>query len=42
VNWVNGPLLAHVGRRKGFEVHYTPFAHRGGGNIITMTAQVMD
>ncbi|MDT7657330.1 MAG: hypothetical protein QOF38_2045 [Pseudonocardiales bacterium] len=42
VNWVNGPLLAHVGRRKGFEVHYAPFAHRGGGNIITMTAQVMD
>ncbi|WP_395104253.1 SAM-dependent methyltransferase [Actinomadura sp. SCN-SB] len=42
VNWVNGPLLAHVGRRKGFEVRYAPFRHRGGGNIVTMTAQVRD
>ena len=42
VNWVNGPLLAHVGRRKGFEVRYVPFAHRAGGDIITMTAQVTD
>lgn len=42
VNWVNGPLLAHVGRRNGFDVHYAPFAHRVGGNIITMTAQVRD
>jgi len=42
VNWVNGPLMAHVGRRKGFDVQYAPFAHRAGGNIITMTAQVMD
>lgn len=42
VNWVNGPLLAHVGRRHGFDVHYAPFTHRSGGNIITMTAQVRD
>ncbi|TDC10073.1 hypothetical protein E1267_05485 [Nonomuraea longispora] len=42
VNWVNGPLLAHVGRRNGFDVHYAPFAHRVGGNIVTMTAQVRD
>lgn len=42
VNWVNGPLLAHVGRRHGFDVHYAPFAHRSGGNITTMTAQVRD
>jgi hypothetical protein len=42
VNWVNGPLLAHVGRRKGFDVQYTPFRHRSGGNIVTMTAQVRD
>jgi hypothetical protein len=42
VNWVNGPLLAHVGRRKGFDVQYAPFRHRSGGNIITMTAQVRD
>lgn len=42
VNWVNGPLLAHVGRRHGFDVQYAPFAHRAGGNIVTMTAQVRD
>jgi hypothetical protein len=42
VNWVNGPLLAHVGRRRGFDVHHEPFRHRGGGNIVTMTAQVGD
>lgn len=42
VNWVNGPLLAHVGRRRGFEVHYERFRHRAGGNIVTMTAQVRD
>ena len=42
VNWVNWPLLAHVGRRRGFDVHHEPFRHRGGGNIVTMTAQVRD
>jgi len=42
VNWVNGPLLGHVGRRQGFDVQYTPFRHRGGGNIVTMTAQARD
>lgn len=42
VNWVNGPLLAHVGRRRGFDVTYAPFAHRTGTNIVTMTAQVRD
>jgi hypothetical protein len=42
VNWVNGPLLAHVGRRKGFDVTYAPFRHRAGGNIVTMTAQAGD
>ena len=42
VNWVNGPLLAHIGRRRGFDVSYAPFAHRGGTNIVTMTAQVRD
>jgi hypothetical protein len=42
VNWVNGPLLGHVGRRNGFDVHYEPFRHRTGGNIVTMTAQVGD
>jgi hypothetical protein len=42
VNWVNGPLLAHIGSRKGFDVRFTPFAHRKGTNIVTMTAQVRD
>ncbi|MGI5157473.1 class I SAM-dependent methyltransferase [Microbispora sp. CA-102843] len=42
VNWVNGPLLAHVGRRMGFDVRFTPFRHTGGGNIVTLTAQVGD
>jgi hypothetical protein len=42
VNWVNGPLLAHVGRRRGFDVAYAPFAHSSGTNIVTMTAQVRD
>ena len=42
VNWVNGPLLAHIGRRRGFDVSYAPFAHRTGTNIVTMTAQVRD
>ncbi|MDQ4092164.1 MAG: SAM-dependent methyltransferase [Actinomycetota bacterium] len=42
VNWLNGPLLAHIGRRKGFEVDFQRFAHRSGTNIVTMTAQVRD
>ncbi|WP_156993090.1 hypothetical protein [Pseudonocardia acaciae] len=41
VNWVNGPLLARVGRRLGFDVRYAPFAHRAGGNIVTMTARAL-
>ncbi len=41
VNWVNGPLLAHIGARKGFDVAFAPF-RRPGSNITTMTAQVRD
>jgi hypothetical protein len=41
VNWVNGPLLAHIGARKGFDVSFAPF-QRTGSNIITMTADVRD
>ncbi len=41
VNWVNGPLLAHIGARRGFDVAFAPFA-RPGSNIITMTADVRD
>jgi hypothetical protein len=42
VNWVNGPLLAHLGHRKGFDVQFAPFAHRAGSHVQTMTAQVRD
>lgn len=42
VNWVNGPLLAHIGLRKGFDVRFAPFAHRAGSNVTTMTVQVRD
>lgn len=41
VTWVNGPLLAHIGARKGFDVTFAPF-RRTGSNIITMTADVRD
>jgi hypothetical protein len=41
VNWVNGPLLAHIGARKGFDVSFAPF-RRPGSNITTMTAAVRD
>jgi hypothetical protein len=42
VNWVNGPLLAHLGRRRGFDVSYAPFAHRAGTHVVTMTARARD
>src|SRR5690348_4160876 len=41
VNWVNGPLLAYIGARMGFDVAFTPFAHPGS-NIVTLTADVRD
>lgn len=41
VSWVNGPLLAHIGARKGFDVTFAPF-RRTGSNITTMTAGVRD
>ncbi|HEX8969422.1 MAG TPA: hypothetical protein VF937_16185 [Chloroflexota bacterium] len=42
VNWVNGRLLAAIGSRRGFEVSFTPFAHRVGANVLTMTAHSRD
>jgi hypothetical protein len=42
VNWINGPLLAAIGRRSGYDVKYESFAHRTGSNIITMTARVQE
>ncbi|MGH3773547.1 MAG: hypothetical protein ACRDRW_19500 [Pseudonocardiaceae bacterium] len=35
-------MLAHIGRRKGFDVDYQPFAHRAGTHTVTMTAQVRE
>jgi len=42
VNWVNGPLLAHVGARLGYGIRFSAFTHRSGTNVKTMTAQVRD
>jgi hypothetical protein len=42
VNWVNGPLLQHVGRRRGFDVLLAPFGHRVASKVSTLTAQVRD
>ena len=33
VNWVNGPLLRHVGGRAGFDVRIAPFAQRPSSNV---------
>jgi hypothetical protein len=42
VNWVNGPLLRHIGGRAGFDVRISPFAARPSANVSTLTAQVRD
>jgi hypothetical protein len=42
VNWVNGPLLRHIGGRAGFEVRISPFAARPTASVRTLTAQVRD
>ncbi|MGH3341657.1 MAG: hypothetical protein ACRDPK_02005 [Carbonactinosporaceae bacterium] len=42
VNWVNGPLLQRLAARRGFDVDFTPFAHRQGSNITTLTALSRD
>jgi hypothetical protein len=42
VNWVNGPLLDAIGRRRGFDVSLVPFAHRAGANVLTLTARARD
>jgi hypothetical protein len=42
VNWVNGPLLRHIGGRAGFDVRISPFAARPAANVTTLTAQVRD
>ncbi len=42
VNWVNGPLLQHIGSRSGFDVHIAPFAARPSSNVKTLTAAVRE
>jgi hypothetical protein len=42
VNWVNGSLLASIGRRNGYEVSYDSFQHRTGSNIMTLTARIQE
>ena len=42
VNWVNGAVLAAVGRRNGYEVAYETFTHREGSNIMTMIARLQE
>lgn len=42
VNWVNGPLLQHVGRRRGFDVRISEFAQRPGAKVKTLTADMRD
>ncbi len=42
VNWVNGPLLAAIAGRRGYSIGFTPFAHRPGSHITTLTAQVRE
>jgi hypothetical protein len=42
VNWVNGPLLALLANRRGFDVQFSPFTSRPGSHIKTLTAQVRD
>jgi hypothetical protein len=41
VNWVNGPLLALLANRRGFQVRFSEFKPRPGA-ISTLTAQVRD
>jgi hypothetical protein len=42
VNWVNGPLLRHIGRRQGFDVKFTKFSHAARSNVTTMVATLHD
>ena len=42
VNWINGPLLRHIGGRNGFDVAIAPFAQRPSSNVKTLTAAVRE
>jgi hypothetical protein len=42
VNWVNGPLLALTGNRRGFDVQIAPLSGHPEANVKMLTAQVRD
>jgi hypothetical protein len=42
VNWVNGPLLALTGNRRGFDVQIVPLSGHPEANVKTLIAQVRD
>jgi hypothetical protein len=42
VNWVNGPLLAAIGGRHGYEVRFEPFVYRPSSSVTTMTTSVRE
>ena len=42
VNWVNGPLLALTGNRRGFDVQIGPLPGHPEATVKTLTAQVRD
>jgi hypothetical protein len=42
VNWVNGPLLALIGNRRGFQVQIEPMHGRPNASVKTLMAQVRD
>jgi len=42
VNWVNGPLLALIGNRRGFQVQIAAMHGRPGASVKTLMAQVRD
>ena len=42
VNWINGPLLAAIGSRRGVEVSFQSFSYRSAANVLTLTARVRE
>jgi hypothetical protein len=42
VNWINGPLLRHIGGRAGYDVSIAPFTARPSSNVKTLTAAVRE
>jgi hypothetical protein len=42
VNWVNGPVLAAIASRRGYQVSYRPFGHGSTSPVMTMTARARD